>query len=151
MRRITTGVQGGPVLGTFTAKENNLQTIEDNVDIGSSTTIDRATLGSTIIRKGVKLDNHNWFAIKASGGSINIKANGVNLGSFKLTKPVKLPKNSDGVVNIGIESKFKNLLGSSIDKVILKPVLEELIDIINNQALFSMMNVYGDCSNGLEK
>ena len=31
--------------------------IEDNVDIGSGTTIDRATLGSTIIRKGVKLDN----------------------------------------------------------------------------------------------
>ncbi len=31
--------------------------IEDNVDIGSATTIDRATLGSTIIRKGVKLDN----------------------------------------------------------------------------------------------
>jgi len=31
--------------------------IEDNVDIGAVTTIDRATLGSTIIRKGVKLDN----------------------------------------------------------------------------------------------
>jgi len=31
--------------------------IEDNVEIGSNTTIDRATLGSTIIRKGVKLDN----------------------------------------------------------------------------------------------
>lgn len=31
--------------------------IEDNVDIGSGTTIDRATLGSTIIRSGVKLDN----------------------------------------------------------------------------------------------
>lgn len=31
--------------------------IEDNVDIGATTTIDRATLGSTIIRKGVKLDN----------------------------------------------------------------------------------------------
>ncbi len=31
--------------------------IEDYVDIGSGTTIDRATLGSTIIRKGVKLDN----------------------------------------------------------------------------------------------
>ncbi len=31
--------------------------IEDNVDIGACTTIDRATLGSTIIRKGVKLDN----------------------------------------------------------------------------------------------
>lgn len=31
--------------------------IEDNVEIGANTTIDRATIGSTIIRKGVKLDN----------------------------------------------------------------------------------------------
>lgn len=31
--------------------------IEDDVEIGSNTTIDRATLGSTIIRQGVKLDN----------------------------------------------------------------------------------------------
>ena len=31
--------------------------IEDNVEIGATSTIDRATLGSTIIRKGVKLDN----------------------------------------------------------------------------------------------
>jgi len=31
--------------------------IEDNCDVGSLTTIDRATLGSTILRKGCKLDN----------------------------------------------------------------------------------------------
>lgn len=31
--------------------------IEDDVEIGSNSTIDRATMGSTIIRKGVKLDN----------------------------------------------------------------------------------------------
>lgn len=31
--------------------------IEDHVEIGSNSTIDRATLGSTIIREGVKLDN----------------------------------------------------------------------------------------------
>ena len=36
--------------------------IEDNVEIGSVTTIDRATLGSTIIRKGVKLDNQIQIA-----------------------------------------------------------------------------------------
>lgn len=36
--------------------------IEDNVDIGAATTIDRATLGSTIIRKGVKLDNQIQIA-----------------------------------------------------------------------------------------
>jgi UDP-3-O-[3-hydroxymyristoyl] glucosamine N-acyltransferase len=31
--------------------------LEDNVEVGSNTTIDRATMGSTVIRKGVKLDN----------------------------------------------------------------------------------------------
>ena len=31
--------------------------IEDDVEIGSNSTVDRATLGSTIIRNGVKLDN----------------------------------------------------------------------------------------------
>jgi UDP-3-O-[3-hydroxymyristoyl] glucosamine N-acyltransferase len=36
--------------------------LEDNVDIGAATTIDRATLGSTIIRKGVKLDNQIQIA-----------------------------------------------------------------------------------------
>lgn len=36
--------------------------IEDNVDVGAGTTIDRATLGSTIIRKGVKLDNQIQIA-----------------------------------------------------------------------------------------
>ncbi|AEK23493.1 UDP-3-O-(3-hydroxymyristoyl)glucosamine N-acyltransferase [Capnocytophaga canimorsus] len=36
--------------------------IEDYVDIGAGSTIDRATLGSTIIRKGVKLDNQIQIA-----------------------------------------------------------------------------------------
>lgn len=36
--------------------------IENNVDIGAATTIDRATLGSTIIREGVKLDNQIQIA-----------------------------------------------------------------------------------------
>ena len=31
--------------------------IEDNVEIGANTVIDRATMGSTVIRQGVKLDN----------------------------------------------------------------------------------------------
>ncbi|WP_299228267.1 UDP-3-O-(3-hydroxymyristoyl)glucosamine N-acyltransferase [uncultured Psychroserpens sp.] len=36
--------------------------IEDFVDIGAATTIDRATLGSTVIRSGVKLDNQIQIA-----------------------------------------------------------------------------------------
>lgn len=36
--------------------------LEDYVDIGAGTTIDRATMGSTIIRSGVKLDNQIQIA-----------------------------------------------------------------------------------------
>lgn len=36
--------------------------LEDYVDVGAGTTIDRATLGSTIIRRGVKLDNQIQIA-----------------------------------------------------------------------------------------
>ncbi|WP_411030842.1 UDP-3-O-(3-hydroxymyristoyl)glucosamine N-acyltransferase [Spongiimicrobium sp. 3-5] len=36
--------------------------LEENVDVGAGTTIDRATLGSTVLRKGVKLDNQIQIA-----------------------------------------------------------------------------------------
>ncbi len=36
--------------------------IKDGVDVGANTTIDRATLGATIIGNGVKLDNHIQIA-----------------------------------------------------------------------------------------
>ena len=36
--------------------------LEANVDVGAGTTIDRATLGSTVLRKGVKLDNQIQIA-----------------------------------------------------------------------------------------
>lgn len=48
--------------------------IEDYVDIGASTTIDRATLGSTIIRKGVKLDNQIHIAHNVEIGSNTVIA-----------------------------------------------------------------------------
>jgi UDP-3-O-[3-hydroxymyristoyl] glucosamine N-acyltransferase len=56
---------GGDGFGFQPNSENNYQKVphignvivEDHVEIGANTTIDRATLGSTIIRKGVKLDN----------------------------------------------------------------------------------------------
>jgi len=44
--------------GTYTKIEQiGNVVIEDNVEIGANTTVDSATMGSTIIRKGVKLDN----------------------------------------------------------------------------------------------
>lgn len=61
--------------------------IEDNVEIGSATTIDRATLGSTIIRKGVKLDNQIQIAHNVEIGENTVIASQTGIaGSTKIGK-----------------------------------------------------------------
>ena len=62
-------IHGGTVIGSdgfgFAPTEGSYQkipqlgnvVIEDNVEIGSNVSIDRATMGSTLIKEGVKLDN----------------------------------------------------------------------------------------------
>ncbi|MDA3952412.1 MAG: UDP-3-O-(3-hydroxymyristoyl)glucosamine N-acyltransferase [Bacteroidales bacterium] len=63
-------IHAGAVIGSdgfgFAPDENNVYrkipqlgnvVIEDNVEIGSNSTIDRATMGSSFIKKGAKLDN----------------------------------------------------------------------------------------------
>ncbi len=61
--------------------------IEDNVDIGSCTTIDRATMGSTIIRKGVKLDNQIHIAHNVEIGENTVIAAQTGVaGSTKIGK-----------------------------------------------------------------
>lgn len=61
--------------------------IEDHVEVGSNTTIDRATLGSTIIRKGVKLDNLIQIAHNVEiGENTVIAAQSGVAGSTKIGK-----------------------------------------------------------------
>tara|TARA_R110002124_G_scaffold138576_6_gene302238 strand:- start:184979 stop:186004 length:1026 start_codon:yes stop_codon:yes gene_type:complete len=61
--------------------------IEDNVDIGAGTTIDRATLGSTIIRRGVKLDNQIQIAHNVEIGENTVIAAQTGIaGSTKIGK-----------------------------------------------------------------
>ncbi|MEN8125854.1 MAG: UDP-3-O-(3-hydroxymyristoyl)glucosamine N-acyltransferase [Bacteroidota bacterium] len=61
--------------------------IEDHVDIGSATTIDRATLGSTFIRNGVKLDNQIQIAHNVDVGENTVIAAQTGIaGSTKIGK-----------------------------------------------------------------
>lgn len=61
--------------------------IEDNVEIGACTTVDRATLGSTIIRKGVKLDNQIQIAHNVEIGENTVIASQTGVaGSTKIGK-----------------------------------------------------------------
>jgi UDP-3-O-[3-hydroxymyristoyl] glucosamine N-acyltransferase len=61
--------------------------IEDLVEIGANTTVDRATMGSTIIRRGVKLDNLIQIAHNVEIGENTVMAalSGV-AGSSKVGK-----------------------------------------------------------------
>ncbi|MDC6388590.1 UDP-3-O-(3-hydroxymyristoyl)glucosamine N-acyltransferase [Maribacter sp. PR1] len=61
--------------------------LEDNVDVGAGTTIDRATLGSTILRKGVKLDNQIQIAHNVEIGEHTVIAAQTGIaGSTKIGK-----------------------------------------------------------------
>lgn len=61
--------------------------IEDFVDIGSCTTIDRATMGSTVIRRGVKLDNQIQIAHNVEIGENTVIAAQTGVaGSTKIGK-----------------------------------------------------------------
>ncbi|MEQ8220399.1 MAG: UDP-3-O-(3-hydroxymyristoyl)glucosamine N-acyltransferase [Arenibacter sp.] len=65
--------------------------LEDNVDIGAGTTIDRATLGSTILRKGVKLDNQIQIAHNVEIGEHTVIAAQTGIaGSTKIGKYCKI-------------------------------------------------------------
>ena len=59
--------------------------VEDNVEIGANTCVDRATMGATIIRKGVKLDNLIQIAHNVEVGSHTVMASQVGVaGSTKV-------------------------------------------------------------------
>ena len=61
--------------------------LEDDIEVGANTTIDRATIGSTIIRKGVKLDNLIQIAHNTEIGEHSAMASQSGIaGSSKLGK-----------------------------------------------------------------
>ncbi len=88
-------VIGGDGFGYAPNSENNYNKvpqignviIEDHVEVGSNTTIDRATLGSTVIRKGVKLDNLIQIAHNVEVGENTVIAAQTGIaGSTKIGK-----------------------------------------------------------------
>jgi UDP-3-O-[3-hydroxymyristoyl] glucosamine N-acyltransferase len=74
--------------GTYTkiAQVGNV-IIEDHVEIGANTTVDSATIGSTIIRRGVKLDNLVQIGHNCEIGENTVMAAQVGVaGSTKIEK-----------------------------------------------------------------
>ena len=95
--------------------------IEDDVEIGSNSSIDRATLGSTILRKGVKLDNLVQIA-----HNVEIGENTVIAGLSGIAGSTKVGKNCMIGAQVGVAGHLRiangvkiagqSGIGSNIDK-----------------------------------
>jgi UDP-3-O-[3-hydroxymyristoyl] glucosamine N-acyltransferase len=90
--------------------------IEDNVEIGANTTIDRATIGSTVIRSGAKLDNLIQIAHNVDIGNSTVVAAQAGIsGSTKVGKGVMIGGQVGivGHINIGDGAKINAQSGVS--------------------------------------
>lgn len=95
--------------------------IEDRVEIGSNTTIDRAMLGSTIIRKGVKIDNLIQIAHNVEIGENTVIAAQTGIsGSTRVGKNCMIGGQVGIVGHLTIANGVKIAAQSGIAKSILE-------------------------------
>jgi UDP-3-O-[3-hydroxymyristoyl] glucosamine N-acyltransferase len=106
--------------------------IEDNVEIGANVTIDRATMGSTIIRKGVKLDNLIQIA-----HNVEVGENTVIAAQTGVAGSVKIGKNCMFGGQIGIGGHIKIADGTKIgaQSGLITAVKEENTTILGSPAI----------------
>lgn len=83
--------------------------LEDHVEIGANVAIDRATMGSTIIRKGVKLDN-----LIQIGHNVEVGENTVMAGQTGIAGSSKIGKNCMFAGQVGIAGHIKIADGTKI-------------------------------------
>jgi len=99
--------------------------IEDHVEIGANTTIDRATMGHTIIRRGVKLDNLIQLAHNVEVGEHSVIAAQTGIsGSTKIGKHVVLGGQVGAVGHITIADGTQVQAQSGINRSIEEPGLK---------------------------
>jgi len=126
-------IHSGVIIGSdgfgFATIKNELKKIhhignvvtKNNVEIGANTTIDRASIGSTLINKGVKIDNliqigHNVeigentaiAALTAIAGSTKIGKNCLIGGQCAITGHIKIGNNVRVAGNSGVASNIKD-------------------------------------------
>lgn len=96
--------------------------LEDDVEIGANTTIDRAALGSTLIMKGCKIDNLVQIAHNVSVGSNTVMSaqSGVS-GSVKIGNNVILAGQVGLAGHLEIRDNIILVAQSGVSKTLTKP------------------------------
>ncbi len=96
--------------------------IEDNVEIGANSTIDRATMGSTLIKSGAKLDNLIQVAHNVEVGHNTVIAAQAGVsGSTKIGNNVMIGGQAGIVGHIQIADNAKINAQSGVSKSIKVP------------------------------
>jgi UDP-3-O-[3-hydroxymyristoyl] glucosamine N-acyltransferase len=106
--------------------------LEDHVEIGANVTIDRATMGSTIIRKGVKLDN-----LIQIGHNVEVGENTVMAAQTGIAGSTKIGNNCmlGGQVGIVGHLKIANRSKIGAQAGILGTIKEENTTILGSPAI----------------
>ncbi len=121
-------IQAGAVIGSdgfgfIPSEQSNYEKIihignviiEDYVEVGANATIDKATVGSTIIRKGVKLDNLIQIAHNTEVGENTVIAAQTGIaGSTKIGKNCMIGGQVGIIGHIKIEDEVKIAAQSGI-------------------------------------
>ncbi len=116
---------GGDGFGFAPNQDNNYEKVpqvgkvilEDHVEIGANTTVDRATMGATILRKGVKLDNLVMIAhnVDVDENTVIAAQSGIS-GSTKVGKNCMFGGQVGLIGHINIASGVKIAAQSGITK-----------------------------------
>lgn len=110
--------------------------IKDNVEIGANTTIDRATMGSTLIKDGVKLDNLVQVAHNVELGNNTVVAGGTAFGgSVKVGNNVLFGGQVGIVEHLQIADRTKVGAQAKIIKSITTPGT-----VVNDSPAFEYIN-----------
>lgn len=104
--------------------QKGIVVIEDDVEIGSNCSIDRATMGETIIRRGVKLDNQLQIAHNVEIGRDTVIAAHTGIaGSTKIGKNCMIGGKVGIVGHITICDNVIITAATNVSKSITKPGL----------------------------
>ena len=133
--------------------------IGDNVEIGSNTTIDRATMGSTIIGNGVKLDNLIQIAHNVKiGENTVIAAQAGVAGSTKIGKRCMIGGQTaiSGHLSIADDVKIAGQSGvaasiNEVGKIVQGPMAYNIKDFQRSYVLFKKLPEIYKLINSIKK
>ena len=122
-------LHGGTVIGAdgygyvfdgqrhFKISQGGTVVVQDDVEIGANSCVDRATFGDTLIEKGVKLDNHVHIAHNCTVGENTLMVAQVGLaGSVKVGKDCAFGGNAGVIEGVHIGDQARVMVKTLVTK-----------------------------------